>query len=324
MKILVANHHLLKTGGTENYTYALALELKRRGHDVEHFTVLKGNVSDILESKGIPYMSSKKYDLILANHRPCVRKLQSYGYVVQTCNGIVPTLEQPSRYADHYVSITEEVCSHLLSQDVKSSVILNGIDCERFSPQRPISEKLSCVLSLCQSDLLNKFIAKCCEQIGVRFLSCNKHTDNVWDLPEMINQADLVVGIGRSLYDAMACGRCVISYDMRTYINAAIGDGYLNADNFDEALENNCSGRKFRKCFDTEGFVQELLKYNPADGRWAREYALKHLNISHVADQYLSLHAEIERSISMPKVHKLKKILNIVPASVYSMFHKNK
>jgi glycogen synthase len=38
MRILLANNHLMKTGGTENYIYALAVELKRRGHDVEYFT----------------------------------------------------------------------------------------------------------------------------------------------------------------------------------------------------------------------------------------------------------------------------------------------
>ena len=37
MKILLGTHYLKKTGGTENYTYALAMELKRLGHDVEHF-----------------------------------------------------------------------------------------------------------------------------------------------------------------------------------------------------------------------------------------------------------------------------------------------
>lgn len=324
MKILVANYHLQKTGGTENYTYALALELKRLGHEVEYFAFLKGEVSDILESKGIPYMSGKKYDLILANHRPCVRKLQSYGYIVQTCHGVVPKQEQPSRYADHYVSITEEVRKHLLSQDIESSVIFNGIDCERFTPKRPLPEKLSCVLSLCQSEELNAFIAECCEQIGVRFLSCNKYTDNVWDIPEKINQADLVVGIGRSIYDAMACGRCVLSYDMRKYINAAIGDGYLDASNFDKVIENNCSGRTLRKTFDKEGFVQELLKYNPADGQWAREYALEHLNITRVAEKYLALHDAIENAVADHKLLKYRKILNRLPAAVYSVFHKNR
>ena len=324
MNILVANNHLRKTGGTENYTYALALQLKKLGHTVEYFTLSKGEVSDILESKGIPFMSQKKYDLILANHRTCVRKLQSYGYIIQTSHGVVPPLEQPSRYADYYVSVTEEVRQHLLSKDIHSKVILNGIDCERFSVKRPLSEKLACVLSLCQSEELNAFMAECCEEIGVCFISCNKHTDNVWDIPEKINEADLVVGIGRSLYDAMACGRCVLSYDMRGYIKEALGDGYITAENIDEVIQKNCSGRMLRKKFDKAGFIRELSKYNPADGEWARNYALKHLNISRSAEEYLSLHAEMVSKISDARMQKYKKILNKVPAAVYGIFHKNR
>ena len=55
MKILLANNHLQKTGGTENYIYALAVELKRQGHIVEYFTFRKGPVSELLEREKIFY-----------------------------------------------------------------------------------------------------------------------------------------------------------------------------------------------------------------------------------------------------------------------------
>ncbi|KAB2814142.1 MAG: UDP-glycosyltransferase, partial [Paludibacter sp.] len=38
MNILIANHHLKRTGGTENYSFALAEEMVRLGHQVEYFT----------------------------------------------------------------------------------------------------------------------------------------------------------------------------------------------------------------------------------------------------------------------------------------------
>lgn len=65
MRILVGNNHLQKTGGTENYTYTLALELKRLGHEVEYFTFEKGEISDKLEQQGVPFMSWEYYDLML-------------------------------------------------------------------------------------------------------------------------------------------------------------------------------------------------------------------------------------------------------------------
>ena len=87
MKILLGNNHLAKTGGTENYTFALALELKRQGHEVEYFTFEKGEISSLLEDKDIPFLSGNHYDLILANHNTVVEKLWTYGYLIQTCHG---------------------------------------------------------------------------------------------------------------------------------------------------------------------------------------------------------------------------------------------
>ena len=82
MKILIGNHFLARTGGTENYSFALALELKRQGHDVEYFTFEKGEVSALLESEGVSYMSSDYYDVILANHNTVIEALWTYGFIV--------------------------------------------------------------------------------------------------------------------------------------------------------------------------------------------------------------------------------------------------
>lgn len=313
MKILVSNNHLQKTGGTENYTFALAVELKRQGYEVEYFTFYKGVISELLEENGIGFMSSRKYDLILANHTTTARYLFPYGYIIQTCHGTMPDLEQPSPYVDAYVSVTEEVKQHLLDCGFESTVIYNGIDCNRFRPYNPISEKLTSVLSLCQSDYMNEFLSECCDELNLNFIQCNKHTDNVWEIEKKINQADLVVGIGRSLYDAMACGRCVISYDRRDYICEALGDGYITEDNILDALKCNCSGRSTRKAFTHEAFIDELRKYDNKDGVWARNFALQNLNIESVAQDYISIFAEKQRnwqdvlSLKVKKMHLILK-----------------
>lgn len=290
MRILVGNNHLQKVGGTENYTYTLAVELKRLGHEVEYFTFERGEISNKLEQQGIPFMSYQHYDLILANHIPVIEYLYSYGYIVQTCHGVLTPLEQPSIYADKHVAISGELKEYIRGKGFEAVLIQNGIDCERFAPINPISPQLKVVLSLSQSDELNGFIKDCCDEIGVRFIACNKFTDNVWEVEKKINEADLVVGIGRSLYDAMACGRCVISYDNRTLINGALGDGYINKDNIEKSIFHNFIGRGYRKTFNREGFINELKKYNPADGEWARNYALANLNIVEAVKEYISLH----------------------------------
>ena len=289
MKILVGNNHLAKTGGTENYTYALAIELKRQGHDVEYFTFEKGEVSSLLEAQGVPFMSADSYDLILANHGTVIDKLWTCGYIIQTCHGSIPALEQPSPLADAYVAVSEEVRNHLLALGYESTVIPNGIDCNRFSPKAPVSQTLTTVLSLCQSDVANDFIKKCCEQAGVQFLQSNKFTDNVWSVEDTINKSDLVVGLGRSAYDAMACGRCVLVYDYREYMGEFLGDGMLTPESIGKSMTCNCSGRASRLKYDERSFIQEMQKYSPELAAWGREYALEHLNIEAAVGKYMDI-----------------------------------
>jgi len=295
MRILLGTHYLAKTGGTESYTFALAMELKRLGHEVEHFAIIRGGVSSMLEEKGVPFMTSDHYDLILANHTTVVEQLWPKGFIVQTCHGNIAELEQPSPYADAYVAVSEEVREHLRSKGYRAAaVIANGIDCNRFCQKKPVSPTLQTVLSLCQSDIANDFIRRCCQQEGIRFLQSNKFTDNVWSIEELINESDLVVGLGRSAYDAMACGRCVLVYDYREYMGEFLGDGMLTPESIQKSMLCNCSGRSNRLKYNEETFIKELQKYSPELGAWGREFALEHLNIEKAVEAYLDIYRGID------------------------------
>lgn len=295
MRILLGTHYLAKTGGTESYTFALAMELKRLGHEVEHFAIIRGGVSSMLEEKGVPFMTSDHYDLILANHTTVMEQLWPKGFIVQTCHGNIAELEQPSPYADAYVAVSEEVREHLQNKGYRAAaVIANGIDCNRFCQKKPVSPTLQTVLSLCQSDVANDFIRRCCQQEGIRFLQSNKFTDNVWSIEELINESDLVVGLGRSAYDAMACGRCVLVYDYREYMGEFLGDGMLTPESIQKSMLCNCSGRSNRLKYNEETFVKELQKYSPELGAWGREFALEHLNIEKAVEAYLDIYRGID------------------------------
>lgn len=295
MKILLGTHYLAKTGGTENYTYALAMELQRLGHDVEHFAIERGRVSSMLEEKGIPFMSSDHYDLILSNHTTVVEKLYPYGFVIQTCHGTLPQLEQPSPYADAYVGVSPEVKEHLLKLGYESTVIFNGIDCKRFYPKEPVSPTLTTVLSLSHSETANDFFKRCCEKAGLKFLQSNKFTDDVWSIEDLINQSDLVVGLGRSAYDAMACGRAVLVYDLRElYMGEFLGEGMLTPQNIEKSMSCNCTGKASRLKYDEQSFIQEMQKYSPELASWGREYALENLNIEKAVEKYLNIYKGVD------------------------------
>ncbi|GMO12799.1 MAG: hypothetical protein Ta2A_23020 [Treponemataceae bacterium] len=312
MRVLVANRFLAGTGGSENFTFAIIEEMVRLGYDVEYFTFLKGNdenaVSRQIEKLGVPFMKRESYDLILASGNNAVRYLSQFGFTIDTMHGILPGTEEPSAFADLYVSVSPYIYEFYKNQGYESKVIMNGINCRRFTPKRELSGKLCKVLSLCQSKESNEFISKCCAKIGVKFAKLDKTIDNKWNIEEDINEADLVVGIGRSLYDGMACGRAVISYDKRSYRDIGHeGDGYLTKDTIHQSMYRNCTGTR---AFTEEEFINELKKYNPSDGNDMRNIALEELNVEKTVPEYIKYWNENKDVIvSLPKLLDIRRKL---------------
>lgn len=287
MNILVANNHLEKVGGTETFTFTLIEELINRGFNVEYFTFFKGEVSDKIEKDlNVSFMSKSTYDLILANHNTCVRFLSVRGKIIQTCHGIFPKVEQPSRYADAYVAISEEVSIHLKKSNYNSITIHNGINCNRYKSINKINTKLTNVLSLTHSEEANIKIESACSVLNLNLTKLNKYTNPLWNIEDLINQSDLVVGLGRSAYEAMSCSRPVVIFDERSYFKS-YSDGYMNPDLIDLCIKNNCSGRYSKKEFDSTDLVEEFKKYDNNDGQLMRDYALLNLNIEIQVDKYL-------------------------------------
>lgn len=295
MRILVGNNGLGLPGGSETYTYALIKELVKRGHQVT--AVGKegpGLISKKLGELGVKCFFepvSGTYDLILLSHSSSIDLVKNViGFKVQTCHGIYPALEQPVPRMDAYVSISQEVYLHLKSLGYYSTIIPNGVDCDRYKPTTPINEKLTTVLSLAHSEPANQIIREACKIANVNLIINNKFKEWKWEVDEIINQSDLVISLGRGAYEAMASGRNVIIFDQRNYTNMpAIGDGIITKDNVDDYLKNNCSGRYTKRVFDSQILAEELLKYNPQHGKDLREYALENLNIEKQVDKYLRL-----------------------------------
>ena len=287
MDILLSNEWLVTTGGTGTFTYTLAGELTKRGHNVFLFTNEWGGLADrICKDLGVKPYENRKYDLILANHHSTVKKLHKQGPTIQTCHGIFPFLEQPSKYAHGHVAISKEVQNHLLRKNFSSTIILNGINCERFNSIKGLNIEKPVVLSMCHSIEAHNNVEKAALSLGMEFKKLDKRNDWKWEVEMEINACDIVVGLGRSAYEALACGRPVIIYDKRHY-SSSIGDGYF-LNNFMSFVQHNCSGRFSNNNMGVDELIRELKKYKPNHGTIARELALNNFNIGKTVDEYFN------------------------------------
>ena len=283
-KILITNYSMKHYSGSETFTYTLGMELKRRGYEVDLFTFEEGELSSkffTITPDNYRGRLRDKYNYIFINHNNCLEFLKNIkGFKVFISHGIYPKLEQPKDGADMYVAISQEVKDHLNKLGYKSVVINNGIDCDRFRPKKEIHKKLKNVLSLCKNEMGHKIVEEACKKLNLNLLYAKEESK----IEDKINKVDLVVSLGRGAYEAMACGRAVLVFDKRGYMNAEPkGDGIVDG-NARELLKNNFSGRRYNKRFDADDLVKELKKYKKEMGKENRKFALKHLNIKKQVD----------------------------------------
>ena len=295
-KVLLTNNHLRRLGGSETFTYTMAKELHDRGFIVDVFTFKKGIVSDkISEFANIVDEPSGEYDLILINHNSCLEKVKDVkGFKIFTSHGIYPELEQPVEGADAYVAISKEVQGNLKEKGFESTVIFNGIDCERYKPQKEIGDSIKKIFSLCQIAKANDIISQACEILDIDF-DCmgtgnlDLEENRKWDIVDRINDADLVFSLGRGAYEAMACGKSVFVFDTRRYAHVQGGDGIITEENVHKSQEHNMSGRAYQIEYNVAKVVKELRKYSKEQGAFNRKYALENLNIKRQIDKYLEI-----------------------------------
>ena len=278
MRILLTNHHLVNVGGTETWIKTMAEELVRLGHDVEVLTL---HVGPFAKQINVPVISefTDDYDLIIANHNTTIQKTDTP--IIFTTHSFFIDIEQPDGRANVDVAVTEECASK------GQSVIRNGIDTERFKG-KPINEELKTILYL--SHPWNKkalpIIEEACKDYELITL-----TEETYNIEELINKADLVIGMGRCLLEAMSCGRNVISGDHRSFMTSFRGAGMITEDNFDELKRCAFSGRENPIEFTVDKLKEEIAKYDPK--RNLRHRILDEYNIKKTVQDYLEIYYDL-------------------------------
>lgn len=275
----MANIWMKDPAGTECWCRAMADEFRRRGHDVKVWTPNPGR---FLEMTGLPMaMPGDRFDLILDNH--CVTPGKFEGNTIHTCHGIID-FEKPMEGAVN-VAVSDAVGNrwHL------RHIIPNGIDTELLKPRTAPYKCLHRVLSMCKTESANVMLEKVCDMLNLELATTYGH--EVFDIASAINENDLVVGVGRSLLDAMSCGRPVISFDDRPYYPTRyLGQGYIKREDFRFYMVDNFTGRVENRSWTESTLAGEFDKYDPADGGINREFIINNLSVARTVDSYLALY----------------------------------
>jgi CheY-like chemotaxis protein len=302
MKVLLVNHTLDRYAGSETFTYALALELTRLGHDITCFSPQLGKLAARLAEQGIPVVSDlangpDHVDIIHSHHRhESLLAFARYPHtpMVLVCHGVLPWQEQPMKgrlNIYRYVAVSEEVRDHLVqdhglvTEDIV--VLRNGVDLGRFQSRMSIAPRprRALVLSNYMPDTQREVVRRVCGRLGIEVNEIGR-SRSVWNVEEEINKADLVFGLGRSALEAMACKRVVIVYDYNG------GDGLVTPDRFALLRRRNFSGRTFAKAYTEDELAEEIGGYDPAIAEELYGTIAAEHDVRQMARQYSALYAE--------------------------------
>jgi hypothetical protein len=277
LNILLTNINLVIPGGTESWIKVMQRGLLALGHNVDVYTTAIGPFAKNLLDPVINdvNMLKSEYDLILCNHTIPTEQIKSIkGYKINTCHGKLQ-VELCSPYADAYVTVSKELQEFIkTNMGIQTELIPNPVI---INENVKFPEVVKRVYSLCQNNELNSRLTSLCALNNIDF-SCNNkfNSDAIMDSTEKIREADVVISIGRGVYEAMAEGKGVVVLDSRDY-QGLLADGCLGPENFEKSYENNCTGRSFRMIPTDEqiiSWIKEAPKfssflYNTAKDRFA-------------------------------------------------------
>lgn len=252
MRLLLASNSLARMGGSETYLLTLARDLERLGHEVD---VLQGpgahgalateaglhQVPRADALRGRPDRAIVQDAIVAADVAAAWPDVPQLFVVHSTIHDLQLTSAVPSTVGA-YVALNDLTATRAraLAGDVPVVRLRQPIDVDRFRPAGPppavTPERLLLFGNNAPQGRHERLVAACTARgIAVERLGTaagRTTSDPVADL----RRADIVVGYGRCILEAMACGRTALVFDRFG------SDGWVDADTYDRLESTGFNG----------------------------------------------------------------------------------
>ena len=320
--ILLATNHLFCWGGSETLLLTLIEGLREHGCQVTVY-VRRLDRSwasglcdrEVFLTDDLETLRTRDFDLAHVQHNSClmdVRATFPLLPVVFSSLGVMPFLEQPPPFdcgVAQYLGVSEEVRDNLVACGVPSNrieIVRNLVSESRFVPIKPIRSKPERILVISNklNDARKVILRSAARVIGasIRFVGGEEGAMRQDQLAAAINDADVVVSLGRGVVEAMLCGRIPLIFDVHG------GDGLVTPDNLNELRTCNFSGRYYRQEYTVSALVVELGKYRAEYGERLRELALNQFGLETNLPRLLEIYAAVVNTKLEQDSERLKTI----------------
>lgn len=283
MRLLLASNHL-GLGGSESYLLTVAEQLDRLGHEVVIFSPEGGRgveaaeerwlrvvgASDLPEACDAALVQDAGISLRLADRYPDAPQL----FVAHSESFDLQAPPQLPGIVGKVVALNDRVAARMRSFATGVEVVrmTQPIDTERFVSRTPLPETPRRVLLLSNTPIADRLalLEQACESLGLEMTRLGGLQGQTTDPRTALANADIVVGYGRSILEAMACGRAAYVYDWNG------GDGWITPESYPAIEADGFAGRSGESTVDAEKLAEDLRRYSPAMGPVNHDLVIGH------------------------------------------------
>jgi hypothetical protein len=289
VRLVLGAYYLNLPGGAVTYFATVAEHLQRLGHEVIAFTHETGPMADRLEERGIDVVGPRglppECDAVLAQDAPCSYELaERYPETPQlfVSHGAEFDVEVPPQVpgvVGKAVVLNDRVLRRVQATalDVEVVRLTQPIDFTRFRPVRDLPPRPH------RAVLLGNYLAgarreattRALEEAGIAWRQLGRGAELSHDPALALNEADLVIGYGRSVLEGMSAG-CA------AYVDEFSADGWVTGDTYEAMEGDGFAGTAFERRPEAGRLARELREYDPAMGAVNRELiATRHSPFDH-------------------------------------------
>lgn len=304
MRIVIAHSSFNGFGGTETYMLTVAHELGQLGHEVTIAVAGElGPIAAEATAQGIDVVSGiaswpERADCALANDAATAAELAArYPNAprVMLAHSDYFALQYPPQLSDvcsAIIVLNDRVAGHVESLAAHAPVVrmTQPVDTLRFSPRRPepTSARRALVLGNYLTGRAADELERACLAAGIRATFVGSHSGQTSRPEFAIAENDLVIGLGRCVVEAMACGRAAYVFGI------AGGDGWVTAESYPALEADGFGGLVSADAVNGESLAAELRHWTPQMGTDNRVLAVKNHDALAHARRLVQLFGSLE------------------------------
>jgi len=319
LRLLLATNHL-GLGGSESYLFTVAEQMQRLGHEVVLFAAERGGGVAVAHERGLPLcerdelpegvdaalVQDAAVSYEVAQRRPEVPQL----FVAHSESFDLQAPPQLGEAVRAVVALNDRVAARMRSFAAEREVVRlrQPIDTERFTPRAPLPARPRRALLLSNAPHADRLgmIEAACAAAGLELVRVGGREGQTTDPREALHGAEIVIGYGRSVLEAMACGRAAYVYDWNG------GDGWVTAASYPRIEADGFAGRSGEITIDGERMAADLRGYSPAMGPVNHDLVLGRHRANQHAQELLELLAGMAPAAAAPTAAPLDEMARLV------------